>query len=327
MQFSLLSKAKMSFLIILLVLFFFFPFMVGSYILHLTIIILIFTILSLSVDILARTGQVSVGQAAMFGIGAYTSALLFTKFSLTPVLGIVIGGFCALLVAIGLGAITLRMKGIYFSIATICFAETLQVLALMARNITGGAIGVSVPPIFGGNRIFAYYLILSMLIFAVLIIYLINNSKFYYAFTAIRENEDVANVIGINPTKYKIFAFMISAFFAGCAGGFYVHYITYIIPYEVFALHISVACLVMPIFGGLYTLEGPIIGAISLKIIEEYLRTAMPYGHMIVYGIVLVIVILFLPRGIVGFWKQKILPLANKKLINSGGQNNGSIRS
>jgi len=286
-----------------------YPLFADAYILHLTVVAFLAMILSSSWDILARTGQVSVGQAGLFGIGAYASALLFKAIPLPPVLCMLAGAILALVVAIGLGYLTLRLRGIYFSITTIAFAEALSVIWLMTPGITGGAMGVSTPPLFGGNRVLAYYLILAILAATVLTVWLIERSRLNFAFTAIRENEEVANVMGINPTRYKVLAFMISAFFTGFAGGFYSHYNTYIIPYEVFGLGISIACLVMPIFGGLYTIVGPLIGTILIKVTEEYLRVNITYGHQIAYGLILVFVVLFMPEGLVGIWRKKLRPL------------------
>lgn len=286
-----------------------FPKFVGSYFLHLAVSAILAMILASSWDILARTGQVSVGQAGLFGIGAYASALLHREFALPPVLGMLAGALIATVVSIFLGYLTLRLRGIYFSITTIAFAEALTVIWLMTPDITGGAMGVSTPPLFGGDREKAYYLILAALAAVVAVVRLIERSRLNFAFTAIRENEDVANVLGIDPTKYKVLAFMISAFFTGFAGGFYSHYNTYIIPYEVFNLGVSIACLVMPIFGGLYTIAGPIIGTVLIKTIEEYLRVTFSYGHQIAYGLILVLVVLFMPEGLLGLWRGKILPL------------------
>jgi branched-chain amino acid transport system permease protein len=287
----------------------FYPKLVDSYFLHLTVATFLAMIMASSWDILARTGQVSVGQAGLFGIGAYTAAILYQKIHLSPVLGMIAGAILAMIVAIFLGYLTLRLRGIYFAITTIVFTEALSVIWLMTPGVTGGAMGVSTPPLFNGNREQAYYLILIILALVIFVVWLIESSRLNFAFTAIRENEEVANVMGINPTRYKVLAFMISAFFTGFAGGFYSHYNTYIIPYEVFGLGISIACLVMPIFGGLYTIAGPIIGTILIKAIEEYLRVTFSYGHQIAYGLILVVVVLFMPEGLLGLWKRRILPL------------------
>jgi branched-chain amino acid transport system permease protein len=286
-----------------------FPGFADSYFLHLAIAALIPMILASSWDILARTGQVSVGQAALFGIGAYTAVLLYRWVHMPPVWGMLCGAGAATFVSIFLGYLTLRLRGIYFSITTIAFAEALTVIWLMVPQVTGGAMGVSAPPLFGGNRVLAYYLVLGILGATVAVVWGIQRSRLNFAFTAIRENEEVANVMGVNPTKYKVLAFMISAFFTGFAGGFYSHYNTYIVPYEVFGLGISIACLVMPIFGGLYTIAGPLIGTLLIKVIEEYLRVNISYGHQIGYGLILVIVVLFMPDGLMGLWRKKIAPI------------------
>jgi branched-chain amino acid transport system permease protein len=306
------SRKKTIFLAGLAVFLLWYPKLADAYFLHLTIAAFLAIILSSSWDILARTGQVSVGQAGLFGIGAYTAALLYRWIHLFPVLGMLAGGGIAVLVAALLGYLTLRLRGIYFSITTIAFAEALSVIWLMTPDFTGGAMGLSTPPLFGGDRVRAYYLILALLAFVVLAVWLIQSTRLNFAFTAIRENQEVANVMGINPTRYKVLAFMISAFFTGFAGGFYSHYNTYIIPYEVFGLGISIACLVMPIFGGLYTIVGPIIGTIVVKAVEEYLRVTVSYGHQIAYGLILVLVVLFMPEGLVGLWRKKILPFIAK---------------
>jgi branched-chain amino acid transport system permease protein len=302
------SWTKAIFLVGLALFLLWYPKLADPYFLHLTVAAFLAMILASSWDILARTGQVSVGQAGLFGIGAYTAALLYKWVYLSPVLGMFAGGIIALIVAAFLGTLTLRLRGIYFSITTIAFAEALSVIWLMTPGFAGGAMGLSTPPLFGGNREQAYYLILALLAFVTFVVWLIQATRLNFAFTAIRENEEVANVMGINPTRYKVLAFMISAFFTGFAGGFYSHYNTYIIPYEVFGLGISIACLVMPIFGGLYTIAGPIIGTIVIKAIEEYLRVTVSYGHQIAYGLILVVVVLFMPEGLVGLWRKKILP-------------------
>jgi branched-chain amino acid transport system permease protein len=274
------SWRKALFIISLLLFALWFPRLVDAYFLHLAVAFFLAMILASSWDILARTGQVSVGQAGLFGIGAYTAALLFKWIHLTPVLGMLAGGGVSVVVAALLGYLTLRLRGIYFSITTIAFAEALSVIWLMTPGVTGGAMGLSTPPLFGGDRQQAYYLILGILILCVGVVWMIEATRLNFAFTAIRENEEVANVMGINPTRYKVLAFMISAFFTGFAGGFYSHYNTYIIPYEVFGLGISIACLV-----------------------------TVSYGHQIAYGLILILVVLFMPDGVMGIWRNKILPL------------------
>lgn len=281
-----------------------FPFLAGPYLVHLAVGVLMTMTVAISWDILARTGQVSVGHAGLFGIGAYGAAILHTRYGIPPLLAILLGALTAIVVALLLGLVCLRMRGIYFSIATLSFAEALQVVALMQRDITGGAMGLSVPPLFGGDRVLAYYLILVVTVAAVATAFYVGQSRLHFAFTAIRDNEDVAGVTGINQTLYKILAFVISAFFTGVAGGFYSYYFTFIDPPTTFGLGLSVSAMVMPIFGGLYTLAGPIIGTILIKGLEEYLRITFARGHFIAYGLVLMLAVLLLPNGLVGLWRS-----------------------
>ena len=292
-------KSLLIFWVIVIGVFSILPLFLGAYFVHLSIVILIYASLTLAISILARTGQISIGQAAFFGIGAYTTAIL-EKVGFNPILGFIFAGIVSALFALLLGLITLRLKGIYFSIATLCFAQTLLLIANRERTILGGATGIIVPPLFGNKLFPNYYFSLSLTIAFLIVDYLLYYSKMGYASTVIRHDERVANSIGINPTKYKILAFVISSFLTGIIGAYYIHYVTFTVPDEIFATGTSVAILAMAIFGGIYTAEGPFIGAVILKIIEEYLRLKIKYGHAIIYGLVLILTILFMPNGVVG---------------------------
>ena len=276
------------------------PLLTGEYVTRVAIGALKYVVLAISFDILARTGNMSVGHAALFGIGAYAAALLNVYFGVPMELGPIVGGLAVLPLAIALGFLTLRMRGAYFSIATLAFAEAMRVLFLYARGITFGAMGVGVPPIFGGSVLVDYYVILALVVLSILLVVVLERTGINYAFSAIRENEDAASVLGVNPTKYKVLAFALSALLAGAAGGFDAGYTTYVYPYEAFSVAISVAAMIMPIFGGLYTIEGPIIGALVIYTAEEILRGWLPFGYTLVYGLALIVSILYLPRGIVG---------------------------
>jgi len=276
------------------------PLFIGSYYIHLATSVFIYIALTIAIGILAKTGQVSIGQAAFFGIGAYTAAIFCKYFGSSPFVEFILAGIVSSIFALVLGIITLRLKGIYFSIATLSFAETLLVISNMERKILGGATGIAVPPLFDNKILPNYYLSLFLAFLTLIIAYFVSNSKIGFASTVIRHDERVANSIGINPTKYKIVAFLISAFITGVIGAYFMHYVTFIVPDEVFGLHISVAILAMAIFGGIYSVEGAFIGAASLKILEEYLRLKIRYGHMIGYGIILILAVLFMPNGVIG---------------------------
>jgi len=271
------------------------------YYLQIAINILIFAILALSWDILARTGQLSLAHAAFYGLGAYTSALLTLRTGLPVPAAIVAGGVVAVAAAAGLGLLTLRLRGIYFAIGTLAFSETLRVATNQLR-FTGGATGLVAPPLLGGQRVPQYLAILGVLLLVVAVSWLVNRSRLHFAFTAIRTNEDVAAAMGVDVVRYKLLAFVISAFFAGITGAYYTHVFLFISPIEVYNLAVSVGALVAPIFGGLYTTAGPVIGAVALRAVEEALRSSIRRGYLIVYGLILAGVILYMPRGLVGLW-------------------------
>ena len=275
------------------------------YYLQLAINILMFAVLALSWDILARTGQLSLAQAAFYGLGAYTSVLLTTLAGIPIPLGILSGGLVAVVTAVLLGLLTLRLRGIYFAIGTLAFSETLRVVTTQVR-FTGGATGLVAAPLLGGDRPAQFLVILSILLLAVLVSWRVNRSRWHFAFTAIRTNEEVASAMGVDVVRFKVLAFAISAFFAGITGAYYAHVFLFISPLEAFSLAVSVQALVAPIFGGLYTTIGPVVGALVLRAGEEVLRVKVGSGFLIIYGLILAIVVLYAPRGLAGIWQTLV---------------------
>jgi branched-chain amino acid transport system permease protein len=269
------------------------------YLLQLSLNILIFAVLAVSWDLLARTGQLSLAHAAFYGLGAYTSALLATRLRVPVPLAMLAGGGLAVVCAVGLGLLTLRLRGIYFAIATLAFTETLRVVAKQVRFF-GAATGLVVPPLVPAGLVAQYLVILAVLLAALLASWLVNRSRWSFAFTAIRTNEAVAAVMGVDVVRFKVAAFALSAFFAGLTGAYYAHVFLFINPFEVFSLAISVGALVAPIFGGLYTTAGPLLGAVVLRAGEEALRATIRNGYLIIYGAILAVVVLFMPRGLLG---------------------------
>jgi len=279
------------------------PSFLSPYSLHLMILVMIYVVIATSWNILVWTHQISLGHAAFFGIGAYTGALVYNAWHLPPYFDILLGGIFASLGAIIIGIICLRMAPWALAIATLAFAEALKILVIMTPGLTEGAEGVAIPPLFGGGeaaRTLTYYIVFVVAVLTALSAYALKRSKFYFAFTAIHDDEDAANMMGINPTKYKVMAFTISAFFVGVVGSIYAHYMAYIDPHAAFSIHISVEAQIMPLMGGLYTVAGPVVGAFVLTLLGEYLRITIKTGYLIVYGIILVIVIFYLPKGLVG---------------------------
>ncbi len=295
--------AKILSLLILLGFLLFIPSILSQYSLHLMILVMVFVVIATSWNILVWTHQISLGHAAFFGIGAYTAALMYNAWQLPIYFDLVLGGVFASLGAILIGVICLRMAPWALAIATLAFAEAVKILVIMLPGLTEGAEGVAIAPLYGGGetaKVYAYYLVLAIAFLTVLMAYLLKRSKLYYAFTAIHDDQEAANMLGINPTKYKVMAFTISAFFVGVVGGFYAHYISYIDPHGVFNIHISVEAQIMPLMGGLYTVAGPVVGAFILTLLGEYLRITVKTGYLIIYGIILVLLIFYLPKGLVG---------------------------
>lgn len=289
------------------------------YYLQLAINILIFATLALSWDLLARTGQLSLAHAAFYGLGAYTSVLLTTRIGAPIPLGIAAGALTAVAAAVLLGFLTLRLRGIYFAIATLAFSETLRVITNQLR-FTGRATGLVAPPLLGGHRPSQYLVILAILLVLVVVSWWINRSRWHFAFTAIRTNEEVAAVMGVDVVRFKVLAFAISACFAGITGAYYAHVFLFISPLEAYSLAVSVGALVAPIFGGLYTTAGPLVGSIVLRAGEEVLRSTVQRGYPIIYGFLLAVVILYMPRGLAGVWAAIAARLARPNGRGAAGE-------
>lgn len=277
------------------------------YLMLLANVMLIFIAMALSWDVVARTGQLSLAHGAFFGLGAYVVGIAYRTWSLPPLAGLLVAAAVATIVAAALGLVTLRLRGIYFAIATLAFAEVLRTVALQLPDLTGGTVGISMPPLFDGDRVASYYLIGVVYLLALGLSLTVRRSRLHYAVTAIRENETVAQVMGLDVVRAKVALFTASAVIASLAGGFYMPFITHTDPADAFDIGRSVASLVFPIFGGLYTTAGPVIGTIVLRSLEEYLRVTPPWkeGYQVVYGLVIVVAVLFLPRGIIGFATQR----------------------
>jgi branched-chain amino acid transport system permease protein len=276
----------------------------NSYFLTVLIIMLVFIIFSSAWNFLTYTGQGSLGHAAFFGIGGYISTLVAVKSGLTPYFTIFVGGAAAAAVGLFIGIICVRMKEWFLAMVTFGFAIIIQVLvASQFASVTGGWDGIAAPPLISSSipdyLLYEYYSILLIAVFVILLFRLILDSHIGLAFTAIRENELEARAAGIDPVRYKLFAFMVSAYFAGLAGALEIHYLGYITP-EIFGVDISFWPIIYSISGGLGTLAGPVIGTIAITLLWDGLQSlGLSYGRFIVIGIILILVVIFLPRGLV----------------------------
>lgn len=262
-------------------------------------------------------GMISLGHNAFFGIGAYTSTLLFLNLGLTPWLGMLAGGVLASSVGVIIGLICFRLRSHYFALATLAFGQVCSILALTWRSLTQGAEGLALPiqPSLY-NMIFAskltyLYLGLALFLAVIAISFLIENSRLGYYLTAFRENEDAARALGVKTGRVRLIAMAISSFLAAIVGSFYAQYLVYIDPSSVIRIQISIQVALFTIMGGLGTVLGPAIGALIFVPITIFLRaqlgTALPGMHMIIYGSILILVLKYMPKGIYGTLRQKFL--------------------
>lgn len=291
-------------LILLFVLFAVFPIVINdAYLHHLFILSFLFGIFVCSWNLLfGFMGIYSFGHQAFFGVGAYVSGLMAVRLGLSPWLGLLAGGLGAALISLILSWLTFRLKGPYVSIITLAFAEVLRITCSNWVDLTRGQLGLTVPPIFHGSRLQYYNLV--FLLFTVTIIVLIKliHSSFGLVVTSIRESQEAAESLGIDLLKYKQLTFVITSFMAGVAGAFYGHYMGILTP-DVMGIQVMFSILVMGLFGGIGTTLGPALGAFFLTFLAEFLRALEKYRYLI-YSLVIIFTVLFLPRGLAGGLKD-----------------------
>ena len=270
---------------------------------------LIYIIIAFGLNfITGMTGQMNLGTAGIFCLGAYTSALLTTKTSISPWIALIVVIGVGFLIGVGLGYPSFRLEGVYLSLTTIAFAEELQQLATNMTDFTGGAQGVrNIPPftVFGyeiTSKIQNYYFILAFVILFGFISYRIMHSKWGRAFIAIRDNIDAVSTCGINTAHIKIIAFTLASVFGCVAGGLYAHYSSYINA-STFTLNLSVTFVVMILIGGMGNLWGCILGAVIVSMLPEFLRFLGEY-YQLTYSILILLCILFMPGGILSVVKK-----------------------
>src|SRR5262249_19231101 len=295
------------------------------YFLEILISVMLFGYLGAAWNILGGyAGQFSFGHAAYFGIGAYTSTLLFLKLGVSPWLGMLAGGLLAPLFGLFAGYLSFRygLRGPYFSLVTLAFAEMLRVVAVNTKAV-GSSIGLVIPSRgpAPANFLFArqlpyYYVILVMALAAVAITRLVARSKLGYSLLAIRENEDAAEAAGVDALGMKLRAMALSSFLTALGGTFYAQYFAYIDPTITFGPSVSIQALLPAIVGGAGTVLGPVIGAFVLTPVSELSRAAIrgrAGADVMLSGLVLLLAFSFLPRGIMG-WVRRARAERNPRL-------------
>jgi len=257
------------------------------------------------------TGYPSFGHTAFFGLGAYTTAILVSRFGISPFITAILGGLVAAGFAFLIGYPTLRLKGPYFAIATLSMGFVLQILFLNLGPITGGGEGISLPLPPWHIEItitIIYYAMFITLLATILTTYLLERSRVGLALRCIRDDELAAETSGVPTTKLKLISFMLSAFFPGVAGGIYAYYSTYIDPFTVFTPAISMFAIIFSMFGGAGTVFGPLIGSAILFTIDEAARYSftVPGIDLIVFSGIAMAVVIFFPEGLVGLLRERI---------------------
>ena len=293
------------------------PLFASEYALHVAVLVLLYAYMSTAWNILGGyAGQHSLGHSLFMGIGAYASTFLFTKIGLTPWVGMWIGAFLAGMAGWFVGYLCFRygLKGPYFALVTIAIAEAMVSLTNNI-NAIGGAMGLEVK--WQGNspilmqfqsKAGYYYIILVMTILAIWLVRWLSRQRFGYKLVAVRENEDAAEALGVDTLRTKIQASIISATLTALGGTFFAQYFTYINPRNVFGEGPSIQILLFAIVGGLGTVWGPAVGALVLVPIAElsrgWLGGTFAGAHLLLYGTVMVLVMLFMPKGIVGLYES-----------------------
>jgi branched-chain amino acid transport system permease protein len=277
------------------------PLFLGNFTLRTATDILIFAILASSWNIIGGyTGYASFGNIVFFGLGAYTTAILMTNYSFGFFPSLLLSGLVGGAYGYLTGLPILRLKGHYFAIATLGLAEA--TLALVQNlGITEGNSGMYLPMpdlSMDASYRFFFYVSLGVLVILLLVTWLMLKSKLGYGLIAIREDEDAANSIGINTTLFKSTAFSLSGIFSGFAGAIYAYQQGFIKPGPVFNVASTVKMIVMAVFGGIGSLWGPTIGAVVIEVIDNFLSAHFLVIHAIFFSSIIILVILFAPRGI-----------------------------
>ncbi|UZG44395.1 branched-chain amino acid ABC transporter permease [Caldimonas thermodepolymerans] len=285
-----------------------------EFLIHSLIMVLYFAYLASAWNLMCGyVGQISFGHSVFSGVGGYCSVLLLTGMGISPWLGMLAGGVLAAILAVIIGFPTMRLRGPYFALTTIAVAEIIRIWFENTDEVFGisikGAEGLSVPLVGTDWALFQfdskvpyYYIILTMLVVVMSITWLMERNRLGVCLKAIRGDRDAAESLGINPTRYTLTAYAISAFMTALGGSFYAQFIRFINPERNMGVELSIDMALMSIIGGQGTVFGPLIGAAFLAPVAEisrgYLGGQLIGLHLVIYGLVLIIAVLYLPKGL-----------------------------
>ena len=290
----------------------------SPYALHIFILLFIAIALGESWNVIGGfAGQYSVGHSAWYGLGAYTAFVLLQRKGIAPWFGVWAAVALSVIIALVVGWITFRLRGPYFVLASIAVAEIIRLLALNTKDLTNGAEGIlasDLPPLKLGGTVITdwnsktpyFYMGLAMAVFTIAVNYVVKRSKLGYYLQAIREDQDAAHSLGIPLTMVKNAALGISAACTALVGSFAAFYVGFIEPNQVFGIDVSIQMVLTAIIGGIGTVAGPVLGAVVLVLISEALRASIAQAHLLVYGILVIVVILVMPDGFLGFIAHRL---------------------
>ncbi len=280
----------------------------STYALHILVLVIMWSIIGMGWNILGGyCGQVSFGHAAFFGMGAYTAGLLYFHLGISAWWGILASIPVLTVTSLIIGYICLRLRGAYFALATLALGEVLRVTAENLVKFTQGDLGILIKQRTWVEKTWYYYIVLLLAVGSFVLVKKVIESKFGYYFVAIREDQDAAESMGINTTLYKPIALCLSGTLTGVAGAFYMNYMGYIDPTVVFPLYdISIVTVMVVMVGGVATYWGPAIGALIMVFLAEVIRSMPKIGaaHQTLFGILLILIIIFLPNGIAGDYRK-----------------------
>jgi branched-chain amino acid transport system permease protein len=295
------------------------PAVVGSYAVTVLIFVFFYAFLGQAWNIVGGyAGQLSAGHAAFVGVGAYTAATLSMRAGISPWAGMFVGGALSALLGALIGFLGFRfgLRGFYFVLLTVAFAEVCRIVALNTDAI-GGALGLYITFTgnprqfqFQDNRAY-YYIALGLMLAATAVVAVLERRRFGIYLSAIREDEGACEALGVNTFRYKMLAMVLSSFLTGVGGTFYAFYLFSLQPNTVFGIPLSVEIVIRPIVGGAGTVLGPILGSFILSPLAELSRFYFSRGgwaglHLVVYGVLLVSVVLFLPQGAYPFVRDRL---------------------
>lgn len=287
------------------------PLFLDNYFMRLATTVIMYCVLAWSWNFIGGfVGYPSFGIAAFFGFGAYTGAVLLVHKVIPFWLSPVCGGVACFVVAAVIGTPILRLRGHYFAVASLSIGEVFREVAMSWTGVTGGGMGINLPPMrpaFGTEPQMFYYSMLALALVTLATTVLVTRSRLGVAFRCIRQNEEAASMIGIDATRAKIIAFALSATFPGAAGALYASWVSYIDPSDVFDILNSVKAPVMVLLGGVGTVIGPAIGALLYLVFEEIVWRSLLQFHAVMLGVIIVGLVLFLPSGFVDVLRRRRL--------------------